>query len=88
MGWVSLGYRSSPSRPRVRLPAGACDAHCHIFGPEAIFPFADNRPFTPADAPKERLFALHAMLGISRCAIVQSGCHGFDNRVVADAIAA
>ena len=81
-------YRSSPSRPRVRLPAGACDAHCHIFGPEAIFPFADNRPFTPADAPKERLFALHAMLGISRCAIVQSGCHGFDNRVVADAIAA
>ena len=53
-----------------------------------IFPFAENRPFTPADAPKEKLFALHAMLGIGHCVIVQSTCHGFDNRVVADAIAA
>src|SRR6266853_2159693 len=46
------------------------------------------RPFTPADAPKEKLFALHAMLGIRHCVIVQSTCHGFDNRVVAEAIAA
>src|SRR5258708_23394031 len=28
------------------------------------------------------------MLGIRHCVIVQSTCHGFDNRVVADAIAA
>src|SRR5258707_8637448 len=28
------------------------------------------------------------MLGIENCVIVQSSCHGFDNRVVADAIAA
>lgn len=81
-------YHPSPSRPRLELPPGACDAHCHIFGPEAIFPFAEGRSFTPAEAPKERLFALHSLLGITRCAIVQSGCHGFDNRVVADAIAA
>jgi 2-pyrone-4,6-dicarboxylate lactonase len=60
----------------------------HVFGPHRIFPFAENRPFTPADAPKEKLFALHAMLGIEHCVIVQSTCHGFDNRVVADAIAA
>ncbi len=67
---------------------GACDAHCHVFGPARIFPFAAERTFTPGDAPKESLFALHALLGIERCVIVQSGCHGFDNRVVADAIAA
>ena len=60
----------------------------HVFGPHDVFPFAEPRPFTPADAPKEKLFALHAMLGIQRCVIVQSTCHGFDNRVVADAIAA
>jgi 2-pyrone-4,6-dicarboxylate lactonase len=81
-------FHSSPSRPRLKLPAGACDAHVHVFGPSRVFPFAENRPFTPADAPKERLFALHAMLGIERCVIVQSTCHGFDNAVVADAIAA
>jgi 2-pyrone-4,6-dicarboxylate lactonase len=69
------------------LPSGACDAHCHVFGPAARFPFAADRPFTPADAPKECLFALHAMLGLERSVVVQSTCHGFDNDVVADAIA-
>jgi len=81
-------FLASPSRPKLKLPPGACDAHVHVFGPHKVFPFAENRPFTPADAPKEKLFALHAMLGIRHCVIVQSTCHGFDNRVVADAIAA
>jgi 2-pyrone-4,6-dicarboxylate lactonase len=60
----------------------------HVFGPGKVFPYAKGAPFTPADAPKEKLFALHAMLGVERCVIVQSTCHGYDNRVVADAIAA
>jgi len=81
-------FNPSPSRPKLRLPAGACDAHVHVFGPQRVFPFAADRPFTPADAPKEKLFALHAMMGIERCVIVQSSCHGFDNAVVGDAIAA
>jgi 2-pyrone-4,6-dicarboxylate lactonase len=81
-------FHPSPRQPSLRLPHGACDAHCHVFGPAARFPFAADRPFTPADAPKERLFALHAMLGIERCVVVQSTCHGFDNSVVADTIAA
>jgi len=85
---AKLDHHPTPSRPQLRLPAGACDAHCHVFGPVLDFPFAAERTFTPADAPKERLFALHALLGIERCVIVQSGCHGFDNGVVADAVAA
>jgi len=72
----------------LKLPAGACDTHVHVFGPSRVFPYAKGAPFTPADAPKEKLFALHAMLGIQRCVIVQSTCHGYDNRVVADAVAA
>jgi 2-pyrone-4,6-dicarboxylate lactonase len=83
-----LTYDPNPSAPRLRLPAGACDAHVHVFGPAARFPFAEDRGFTPADAPKEALFALHRQLGIERCVIVQSLCHGLDNRVVEDAIAA
>ena len=81
-------FHPAPRQPSLRLPHGACDAHCHVFGPAARFPFAADRPFTPADAPKERLFALHAILGIERCVVVQSTCHGFDNSVVADTIAA
>lgn len=81
-------FHPAPSKPRLRLPPGACDAHVHVFGPRRVFPFAERRTFTPADAPKEKLFALHAHLGIERCVIVQSACHGFDNAAVADALAA
>lgn len=83
-----LTYNPNPSKPRLRLPARACDSHVHVFGPAAQFAFAAGRNFTPVDAPKEMLFALHRQLGIERCVIVQSAVHGFDNRVVEDAIAA
>jgi 2-pyrone-4,6-dicarboxylate lactonase len=75
-------------RPTLALPPLACDAHVHVFGPKARFPFAAQRPFTPDEAPKEELFALHARLGIKRCVVVQSSCHGFDNAVTEDALAA
>ena len=73
---VTPTYHPAPSTPQLRLPAGACDAHCHVFGPTAVFPYADDARFRPADAPKERLFALHDMIGIERCVIVQSGGPG------------
>ena len=81
-------FNPAPSRPRLLLPAGACDAHVHVFGPVASFPFSPDSRINPADAPKETLFALHRHLGVSRCVIVQSLVHGFDNAVVEDAIAA
>jgi 2-pyrone-4,6-dicarboxylate lactonase len=70
------------------LPAGACDSHVHVFGPAARFPFSSSSALKPVDATKETLFALHKQLGISRCIIVQSLVHGFDNAVVEDAIRA
>jgi predicted TIM-barrel fold metal-dependent hydrolase len=75
-------------RPHFRLPPGACDAHCHVFGPGARFPYAPGRRYTPEDAPKEALAALHAHLGVSRAVIVQASCHGTDNAAMLDAIAA
>lgn len=74
-------------KPRFRLPAGATDAHCHVFGPAAKFPYAPNRRYTPEDAPKEALAALHAHLGVGRAVIVQASCHGKDNAAMLDAIA-
>ena len=74
--------------PRFALPALACDAHCHVFGPAAAFPYAPERSYTPPDAPKERLAELHRRLGIERAVIVQASCHGSDNRAMLDAIAA
>lgn len=81
-------YLAQPSRPTLSLPSGACDAHVHVFGPADQFPYAAGRNFTPVDAPRETLYALHRRLGIARCVIVQSAVHGHDNRVVEDAIRA
>lgn len=81
-------WMATPSKPKLKLPVGACDAHVHVFGPRARFPFAEGRSYTPSDAPKELLFKLHEQLGIQHCVIVQPACHGFDNSVTADAIAA
>jgi 2-pyrone-4,6-dicarboxylate lactonase len=81
-------FHRNPRQPNLRLPPGSWDTHCHILGPKETFPFASNAAIDPADAPKEKLFALHAVLGIERCVIVQSAVHGMDNRAVEDALAA
>jgi 2-pyrone-4,6-dicarboxylate lactonase len=73
--------------PRFKLPPGATDAHCHVFGPAARFAYAPNRRYTPNDAPKEMLAALHAHLGLARAVIVQASCHGTDNAAMLDCIA-
>jgi predicted TIM-barrel fold metal-dependent hydrolase len=65
----------------------ACDAHCHVFGPAAVFPFAEGRSYTPPDSPFEALQVMHGVLGIERAVIVQATCHGTDNRATLDAIA-
>ena len=77
----------NPIKPRYVPPPGACDAHCHIFGPAATFPYAPERRYTPPDAPKEHLRALHEHLGLARAILVQASCHGTDNRAMLDAIA-
>lgn len=68
-------------------PAGACDAHCHIFGPSDRYPYALTRTYTPPDAPLERFKALQAILGLERAVLVNASCYGTDNRVILDAIA-
>jgi 2-pyrone-4,6-dicarboxylate lactonase len=76
-----------PAKPKYAPPPGACDSHCHIFGPAERFPYAPERRYTPPDAPKEKLRALHQHLGLSRAVLVQASCHGGDNRAMLDAIA-
>ena len=81
-----LVFHPNPSKPRFVMPAGAVDAHCHVFGPAAEFPFAPERKYTPCDASKHQLFALRDFLGITRNVVVQATCHGTDNRALVDAL--
>jgi len=81
-----LVFHPNPSRPSFRVPAGAVDTHCHVFGPAAQFPYAPERKYTPCDASKDQLFALRDFLGFERNVIVQATCHGTDNRALVDAL--
>ncbi len=83
-GW--LDWYEGPSKPSFSLPPGAVDAHCHVFGPGAEFPYAPERKYTPCDASKAQLFALRDRLGFDRNVIVQATCHGADNSAMVDAL--
>jgi 2-pyrone-4,6-dicarboxylate lactonase len=80
-------WTGTPTKPRYVPPLGAVDAHCHVFGPEAEFPFSAKAKYLPQDAGPEMLFALRDHLVFARNVIVQATCHGTDNRATLDAIA-
>jgi 2-pyrone-4,6-dicarboxylate lactonase len=73
-------------KPDLPTPPGACDAHFHIFGPQAKFPYSDSRAYTPPEAPLEALLRMHDEIGISRGVVVQGNAHGADNAVLLDAL--
>lgn len=81
-----LDWHPNPSKPRFKVPAGAVDAHCHVFGPGDIFPFAPERKYTPCDASREQLFALRDFLGFEKNVVVQATCHGADNSALLDVL--
>lgn len=80
-------YNTDPVKPGYRMPPGACDAHCHVFGPADRFPYDPSSTYRPKDAGFDVLRSLHDFLGIERAVIVQASCHGTDNRAMLDAIA-
>lgn len=81
-----LPFHPSPSKLQYVAPAGAVDAHCHVFGPGDQFPYSPKRKYTPCDASKDQLFALRDHLGFARNVIVQASCHGTDNAALLDAL--
>ena len=78
---------SQATRPRLKLPEGAWDTHFHVLGPQARFPYAATRKYTPPDAPLAAALALHDALGVARGLVVHANTHGFDNSVDLDAVA-
>jgi predicted TIM-barrel fold metal-dependent hydrolase len=76
-----------PHPPRAFTPPpGACDAHCHVFGPAHRFPFARDRSYTPPDAGIDDFERLQRRLGLSNAVFVQASCHGTDNAALLDAL--
>ena len=69
------------TRPRFPMPAGACDAHFHVFEPG--FPHVADPLYTFPDATLEQYLAMTQVLGIERMVLVQPTFYGTDNRLLA-----
>lgn len=69
-----------------RAPAGACDAHCHIFGPADRFPYQPTRSYEPAQTPLERYRQMADVLGLERAVFVQPAVYGSDHAAMLDAL--
>ena len=83
---VSLPPDPNTRPPRWKLPPGACDTHAHIFGPPDVFPYSEERRYTPPAAPVDHYKNVQSTTGLSRVVFVTPTAHGVDNRVILHAI--
>ncbi|WP_200901927.1 amidohydrolase family protein [Microvirga vignae] len=74
------------TRPDFDVPAGACDCHVHVFGPDDRFPLSRDRLYTPGPAPLADLLAHQRTLGLDRVVIVQPSTYSTDNSCMLDAL--
>ena len=74
------------TRPKVPPPPNACDTHAHVFGPADRFPYADDRSYTPPDAPLAKYLGMLDAIGFARGVLVQGSAHGRDNAAMLDAL--
>jgi predicted TIM-barrel fold metal-dependent hydrolase len=58
-----------------------------VFGPPDLFAYSDDRRYTPPAAPIEHYQNMQKITGLSRAVFVTPAAHGYDNRVILDAIA-
>ncbi|GAA4330362.1 amidohydrolase family protein [Pigmentiphaga soli] len=77
----------NPVAPRLKCPAGAVDAHLHLFGPAERYPFVPETQYLSGDALPESCIAMHDVLGIAHGVIVSGGAYGRDPAHLLDVLA-
>ena len=71
---------------RFRFPPGSVDAHFHVLGPAARYPYSPNRIYTPPDCTQQDYLDLIRVLGIDRAVLIQPSVYGTDNQAMLDMI--
>jgi D-galactarolactone isomerase len=79
-------HSAGTCKPNFSMPAGACDAHMHLF--DNRYPFAAGVQLVHADASVDDYRQLQGRLGTERCVIVQPSSYGHDHRVLLDGLKA
>lgn len=74
------------SPPTFSVPAGACDSHVHVFGPETSYPSVDKPHYTLPDGNLPQLRNMARALNLQRFVIVQPSFYGTDNSCMLDAL--
>jgi 2-pyrone-4,6-dicarboxylate lactonase len=73
--------------PAFAAPADACDAHFHVFGPAAQYPYGSSQlRYAPPVATLSDYLEHVRPLGLTRHVFVQPSAYGRDNRCMLDAM--
>src|SRR5262245_34441677 len=73
--------------PRFKLPAGSCDCHAHLFGPQDRYAYDPKRRYTPPDATLDDYIEMLSALGVERGVLVQPSVYMTENVALLDALA-
>ena len=78
-------FSAGQAAARVALPAGACDAHIHVY--DRRCPTAPGARLQPPDASLAQYRQVQARMGTQRAVVVTPSTYGCDNRLLLDALA-
>ena len=73
---------STVKTPVFKAPAGSCDCHVHIWGPQSEVSLVDGFPLKFYDALLEDYISVSDKIGIDRSVIVQAIPQGHDHRIL------
>jgi len=77
---ISLDSFAEPElKPNFDVPVGACDCHVHVVGPQAKYPMAADRVYTPPESGVPELRTHLKKLHLSRVVLIQPSFYGTDN---------
>ena len=79
---------ANPHPPKFKFPAGACDCHAHIFGPQERYPLLPKTHFVPHVNPLPDYLRHLRNLGCERGVLVQPSVYGTDNALITEALQA
>lgn len=81
-----LGPDQALRKPRVPLPAGACDCHAHVFGEQEQYSYVTDAAYIADYLPVDTYVAMLKASGFTRAVLVQPSVYGTDSRCMTDAM--
>src|SRR5215207_6046075 len=72
--------------PKWKMPAGSCDCHAHVFGPQTRYPYVPDASYIAPDATPEDYARMLRAIRCDRAVLVQPSVYGTDNSAMVAAL--